>query len=163
MVFTDHTHTHLFIFRVCNQGQGYKSKEVGKDQESIQYITTPDLILRMFLLPFYRLTQWTIISHSFDLLLRFILTQHWRKCFSVRSVQFKSQHFELVARCLNQRKNKKMFENNRKWSFYYTPSRSVSLLTSVLIFQTAITGGWRSRMSRYFCLLRNGLRSILWH
>ena len=31
-----------------------------------------------------------------------------------------------------------------------------------LIFQTAITGGWRSRMPEYFCLLCNGLTSILW-
>ena len=60
---------------------------------------------------------------------------------AVRLVQFKSKHFELVARCLNQPKNKKSFGNNRKYSFNYTPSRSVSLLTSVLIFQTAITGG----------------------
>ena len=82
---------------------------------------------------------------------------------AVRLVQFKSKHFELVARCLNQPKNKKSFGNNRKHSFSYLPSRSVSLLTSVLIFQTAITGRWRSRMSRYFCLLHNGLWSILLH
>ena len=65
-------------------------------------------------------------------------------------VQFKSKHFELVAKCLNQPKNKKSFGNNRKWSFNYTPIRSVSLLTLVLIFQTAITGGWRSHVAILF-------------
>ena len=64
------------------------------------------------------------------------------------------KHFLLVARCLNQWKGfwKKLFN--------YTSSCSVSLLMSVLIFQTAITGGWCSRMSRYFCLLCNELRGI---
>ena len=38
----------------------------------------------------------------------------------------------------------------RKVSFIYAPSRSVSLLTSALFFQTVITGSWRSLMSRYF-------------
>ena len=41
-------------------------------------------------------------------------------------------------------------EKFRKETFIYTPSRSVSLLSSVLIFQTAITGAGRSLMSRYF-------------
>ena len=43
---------------------------------------------------------------------------------------------------------------------FYTPTRSVSLQTSVLNFQTSITDGWRPRMSRYFCFLCNWLRSI---
>ena len=60
---------------------------------------------------------------------------------AVRLVQFKGKHFELIARCLNQPKNKKCFGNNRKELFYYTSSHSVSLLTLALIFQTAITGG----------------------
>ena len=47
-------------------------------------------------------------------------------------------------------------------SFYYAPTRSVSFLKSVLNFQTSITDGWRPRMSRYFCLLCNWLRSIYW-
>ena len=63
----------------------------------------------------------------------------------------------MVARCLNKWKKHKSFQ---KKSFYYTPNRSVSLLTSVLNFQTSITDGWRPRMSRHFCLLCNWLRSI---
>ena len=35
---------------------------------------------------------------------------------------------------------------------YYTPTRSVSLLMSVLNFQTSITEWQRPRMSRYFFL-----------
>ena len=50
----------------------------------------------------------------------------------------------------------------QKLSFYYTPTRSVSLLTSVLNFQTSITDGRRPRMSRYFCLLCIWLRGISW-
>ena len=45
----------------------------------------------------------------------------------------------------------------QKWLFYYTLTRSISLLTSVLNFQTAITDVWRPRMSQYFCLLCNWL------
>ena len=56
----------------------------------------------------------------------------------------------------------KKHKSFQKKSFYYTPTRSVSLLTSVLNFQTSITDGWRPRMSRYFCLLCNWLRSICW-
>ena len=56
-------------------------------------------------------------------------------------------------------KNTKVF---RKKSFNYTPTRSVSLLTSVLNFQTSITDGWRPPMSQYFCLLCNLLGSICW-
>ena len=66
---------------------------------------------------FYPLTQWTMICHSFDLLMRFILTLvFFNNCrlTAVRLVQFKSKHFELVARCLNQPKNKKSFGNNQK-------------------------------------------------
>ena len=39
----------------------------------------------------------------------------------------------------------------QKKLFYYTPTRSVSLLMSVLNFQTSITDGFRPRMSRYIC------------
>ena len=67
----------------------------------------------------------------------------------------------MVVRCLNKWKNTQKFSEKKK-SFYYTPTRSVSLLTSVLNFQTSITDGWRPRMSRYFCLLCNWLRSICW-
>ena len=77
--------------------------------------------------------------HS-DVTLTFMLFNN-RRLTVMRLVQFKSKHFELVARCLNQPKNKKSFGNNRKQSVNYTASRSVSLLTSVLIFQIAITGG----------------------
>ena len=48
-------------------------------------------------------------------------------------------------------------EKFRKLPFIYAPSRSVSLLTSVLIFQTAITAALRSVMSRYFCLVCNSI------
>ena len=65
----------------------------------------------------------------------------------------------MVARCLNKWKKHKSFQ---KWSFHYTPSRSVSLLTSVLNFQASITDQWRPRMSRYFCLLCNWLSTICW-
>ena len=36
------------------------------------------------------------------------------------------------------------------------------MLTSVLNFQTSITDGWRTRISRYFCVLCNWFRSICW-
>ena len=45
-------------------------------------------------------------------------------------------------------------------SFIYTLSRSVSLLTSALNFQTIIAGARHMVISRYFCLLCNVLRAI---
>ena len=47
VVFT--AHTHLFSFRVCDQAQGYKSKEDGKDQESI-YLTQDTIYKTFFML-----------------------------------------------------------------------------------------------------------------
>ena len=40
-----------------------------------------------------------------------------RRLTTVRFDQFKSKHFELVASCLNQRKNKTIFGNNRLMTF----------------------------------------------
>ena len=65
--------------------------------------------------------------------------------------QFENKHFEMVARCFTNGKTHKVL----KIIVFYTPTRSASLLTLVLNFQTAITDGRRSRMSRYFCLLCN--------
>ena len=123
------------------------------------------LIWGCFLYHFNPLAQWTMICHNFDLLMLFILTQYRCKCFfnncrltNVKFIQFENKHFEIVARCLLMEKHK-MFQ---KYSLYYTPTRSVSFLTSVLKFQAAITGGWRLRMSRYFCILCNWLGIICW-
>ena len=77
---------------------------------------------------------------------------------NVNLIQFENKHFKLVARCLNKWKNTDIF---RKIVLLH-PTRSVSLPTSVLNFQTSITDGWRPRLSRYFCLLCNCLRSICW-
>ena len=95
---------------------------ISNENKKKMFIAADLVSLRMFSLSlFYQLTQWTMICSWFrfahvvhsDVTLTIVLINNCRLT-TVRLVEFKSRHFELIARWFNQRKNKKSFENNRK-------------------------------------------------